>query len=325
MLPSIGTIRRLQRCASATGHFVILALDHRNNLRQALNPADPGQVGYNQMVAFKKRVTSLVAPSATAVLLDPEFGAAQAIAAGAVPRETGLVVAVEETGYTGEPTDRRTSLLPGWSVGKIARMGADGVKLLVYYHPDGPGAAGQEGLVAEVAEACRRLDMPLFLEPLSFSLDRSVKKLPPAELRRVVVETARRLTPLGCAVLKAEFPVNIAEEPDEGVWLDACAELSAASRVPWVLLSAGVSFADFERQTAAACRGGASGVMAGRAVWKEAVGLDEAGLQEFLATTATGRMASLAAICADAGRPWTEFYPGLAQSVGEGWYQEFGA
>jgi tagatose-1,6-bisphosphate aldolase len=276
------------------------------------------------MVAFKMRVTTLVAPSASAVLLDPEFGAAQAVAAGAVPPQTGLVVAVEETGYGGEASDRQSNLLPGWSVEKIARMGADGVKLLVYYHPEGRGAARQEALVAEVAEACRGHDLPFFVEPLSFSPNPELKKVPPAELRQVVVETARRLTPLGITVLKAEFPLDIRAEPDENVWLEACQELSAASQVPWVLLSAGVSFADFERQTAAACRGGASGVMAGRAVWKEAVGMDESALQHFLATTATGRMASLAAICAGSGRPWTAFYPKIAQSVAEGWYQKYG-
>src|SRR5690606_11666550 len=155
---------------------------------------------------------------------------------------SGLVVAVEETGYTGEPTARKSQVLPGWSVEKIARMRAAAVKLLVYYHPEAPNAAEQEALVREVGEACARHDIPFFLEPLSYALGGSPGKLTAAEKRAVVVETARRLTPLGVDVLKAEFPGDSKAEPDEAVWAEACRELSAASQVPWVLLSAGVTF-----------------------------------------------------------------------------------
>ena len=43
------------------------------------------------------------------------------------------------------------------------------------------------------------------LEPLSYSLDEN-KKLTSEEKRYVVVETAKRLTPLDMDILKAEFP-----------------------------------------------------------------------------------------------------------------------
>ena len=85
----------------------------------------------------------------------------------------------------------------------------------------------------------------------------------------MVVETARRLTAIGADVLKAEFPYD-AGVTDEGRWREACAELDAATPVPWVLLSGGVDDATFERQVRVACEAGASGVLVGRSVWAEA-------------------------------------------------------
>ena len=320
MTLSIGKLRRLQHCATDDGFFVIMALDHRNNLRRALNPTHPETVGYGDMVAYKREVVGALAPAGSAVLLDPEFGAAQSVAAGALPGRTGLIVAVEATGYTDEPTARRSEVLPGWSVAKIARMGASGVKLLLYYHPEARNAAQQEALVDEVAEACRAYDMPLFLEPLSFALDPAQKRLPSAEKRAVVIETARRFTGRGIDVLKAEFPLDIAEEPDEAVWAEACRELNDASQTPWVILSAGVSFDQFARQTEVACRHGASGVMAGRAVWQEAVDLRGDARAEFLRATAVDRMDQLRAIIAAHGTPFTRHYPPSDDAAGEGWY-----
>ena len=65
------------------------------------------------------------------------------------------------------------------------------------------------------------------LEPLSYSLDEN-KKLSSEEKRYVVVETAKRLTPLGVDILKAEFPLD-ATETDQKIWAEACADISAAS------------------------------------------------------------------------------------------------
>jgi tagatose 1,6-diphosphate aldolase len=318
---SIGKIRRLQQCATKEGHFVILAMDHRGNLRRSLNPVAPETVPCEAMVAFKQQVTGALAPKASAVLLDPEYGAAQAITSGAIPGYTGLVVAVEKTGYEGHTAARESQILPGWSVEKIARLGASAVKLLLYYHPGAPNAGEQEALVRQVATSCQQFEMPFFLEPLSFSLDPAVKRLPSAAKRQVVIETARRLTPLGVDVLKAEFPLNIADEPDELIWAEACLELSAASVAPWVLLSAGVSFEEFERQTEVACRSGASGVMAGRAVWKEAADLESEARLGFLNGVAGERLDRLGDIIAEHARPWTGF--GTFPLVEEGWYHDY--
>jgi tagatose 1,6-diphosphate aldolase len=112
------------------------------------------------------------------------------------------------------------------------------------------------------------------LEPLSYSLKPTVKNLCSEEQRKVVIETARRLTLLGADILKAEFPLEITEIPNEDVCFSARAELTETSHVPWTLLSAGVTFEDFTRQVKIACLSGASGVITGRAVWIEAIELE---------------------------------------------------
>lgn len=320
---TLGKAHRLSRCATPDGKFVMLALDHRNNLRRALAPDDPARVSYEEMADFKEELARSLSPVATGILLDPEYGLAAALAGNALDPRCGLLVAVEETGYTGAPTARESKILPGWSVEKVARAGAAGVKLLIYYHPQAPNAAAQEALVREVAESCRRFEMPFFLEPLSFSLDPGAKRLSSSEKRYVVVETARRLTPLGVDVLKAEFPLHSDEEPDEHSWLDACQELSAASRVPWLLLSAGVSFEHFVEQTRVACQAGASGVLAGRAVWKEAVTMEREARPAFFLGTARKRMLQLAGVVGDYGKPWIDFHPDLRDQARPEWYAQF--
>ena len=140
----IGKVRRLQQCATAGGKLVMFALDHRGNLQRALNPWDPQSVTYEQMVSFKLGVAEAMTPVSSAILLDPQNSASQAIAAGVIDKSCGLLVAVEKTGYTGDPTARESQILPGWSVEKISRIGADGVKLLIYYHPEVPNAIQQE-------------------------------------------------------------------------------------------------------------------------------------------------------------------------------------
>jgi len=317
---TIGKLRGLQQCTSPEGTFTCLALDHRQNLRRALSPADPGEVSDGQLSDFKLQVTAALAPAATAVLLDPQVSAAQAIASGSLPGGVGLVVALESTGYDGPATARRSALLPGWSVAKARRMGASMVKLLVYYHPDGPTAAEIEAFVRQVAEACAREDLGLMLEPLSYPLQEG-GRLTSAEKRRVVVETARRLVVPGVDLLKAEFPLDNQAPEDERAGREACAAISAASAAPWILLSAAVDFERFARQVEWACQAGASGIAVGRAVWQEAVGLSGEARAAFLATTARTRLERLQELCVRQAVPIRRFYTAAAPFD---WYRTYG-
>ena len=166
---TVGKLRGLRECSASGGTLSLLALDHRNNLRKVLRPEAPSEVRDAELTAFKSEAVAALVPAATAVLLDPEFGAAQTIANGAMPGDRGLIVAVEQTGYAGPSHARESRLLEGWGPAKVRRMGASAAKLLVYYHPDSPTARGIEDLVRQVSEECAREDLLLVLEPLVYN------------------------------------------------------------------------------------------------------------------------------------------------------------
>jgi len=318
MAMTIGKWRRLQQTAGASGTFTVLAIDHRGPLRRTLSKESPAGNTYEALTALKKDIVRHLAPAATAVLLDPETSAGQCVADGSLPANTGLIVALD-TGSTGDPLNLSTSLVENWSIEKTVRMGASGVKMLLYYHPDAPEAGERQRLVAKVAADCTQYDIPFFLEPLSIACDGSHGPLPPEQKRKVVIETARRLVPLGVDILKAEFPVDVSVQPDENIWRDVCEELTDASAVPWVLLSAGVSYDIFLKQVRIACEAGASGVVAGRAVWKEAVTLNSLVRNEYLAGIGYERMRRLRSLCEALGRPITEVYQ--APQISYDWYE----
>ena len=318
---TIGKIRGLQQCSSRQGTFTCLAWDHRQNLRRSFNPEHPEKVPDGDLTHFKLNVIEQIAEEATAVLLDPEYSAPQAVAAGVIPKEVGLVVALEATGYSGDPTARESRILSGWSVRKAKMMGASMVKLLVYYHPDAKTASEIEKFVKRVAEECREFDIALMLEPLSYSLDPQETKLSSDEKRYVVTSTASNLTSFGVDLLKAEFPLE-RDNIDKGEWESACKALSAASRAPWILLSAAVDYEIFLSQVETACEVGASGIAVGRAVWKEAVGLSLKAQNEFLGNTAKKRLAELTELCFSIGRPWHKDIQ-LDETISPDWFAQY--
>jgi tagatose 1,6-diphosphate aldolase len=320
---TLGKWRGLQATSTSHGAFTILALDHRNNLRALLRPDAPDSVKPADMVEFKYQVVSALAPACSAVLLDPVFGLPECVASGALPGQTGLIVTVEETGYKGPSTARITELLEGWSVEKIKRAGADGVKLLIYYHPAASNTPQQEALVKRMADECDRYDIALYLEVLAFSIDPADKKLKPDEREQVVIESARRLSGTGITILKAEFPVDYTAVPHEAQWLAACRKLTEASTVPWVLLSAAAPYDVFKRQVQVAATAGASGVMVGRAAWQESTRLTGQARVDFLQGEGLRRMQELGDILAANARPWTEPFQEQMPSANVDWYKRY--
>ena len=268
----------------------MLAIDQRDGLRRMFDSEQPDAVSDATLVEFKLEVTSVVGPHSTAVLLDPVFGAVQAINAGALTPAVGLIVALEETGYEDLPSNRRSRTTPDWSAERIARIGGSAVKLLVYYHPEAGHAPSQRHLIDEVARACDMNEIPLIIEPLSFSIDPNVARIGGNERCSVVIESARQLSAIdGVDLLKAEAPFDPVEVP-RSEWFALCEQLTDASKVPWVLLSSGMPFELFEDVTSVACQAGASGVLAGRSLWREAVHMPKQERTEFLQTVVVERV-----------------------------------
>ncbi len=326
---SLGKYLGLKRIANEKGLLTITAMDHRGSLKKALNPENPNAVSYEEMVTLKKQIARHLAPVSSALLLDPEYAAAELIANDIVPRDTGILVAIEKSGYSGTSNARVTEILPGWSVEKIKRMGADAVKMLLYYNPDaGDLAKRQEELVMRVAEDCKKFDIPFLLEPITYPLDPNMDAKGPEFAKQkpdLVIRSADRLSGLGIDVLKAEYPVISAHHHDEEEQYKLCKELDSASQVPWALLSAGVDYETFFRQVTIASEAGASGFLAGRAIWQEVPKLPPEERERFLQTTSVMRLKNIANVAAAYGRPWHEHrsFDHPICPVSEGWYQQY--
>ncbi len=321
-MTTVGKFRHLMQSSTEAGHFSILAIDHRDNLLEELNRHAPTPLTDADFVAFKQAVIRLLAPEASAVLTDPVYGIGPGIADGALSGRLGLLSPLEVTDYSTHPSRRALNFIPGWSVAKIKRIGASGVKLLVYYHPESDTSLTVRDVVSRVVEQCTREDIPLFLEPIAFSPDER-RALTSAELRAVVVDSARTFSALGVDILKLQFPLDVKEQPHSDDWRAALAEVDAACTVPWALLSAGVDYDTFYRQSELACAAGASGVIVGRAVWAEATKLQGAARDEFLRTVALRRMSELAALCASSARDWRTRV--TSPDFGLRWYEHYGS
>jgi len=294
-------------------------------MRVMLNREQPETVPARQLTEIKLSIVKLIGPLATAVLLDPLYSIGQAISRRALPPKTAFLSAIEEQGYLGDPHGRQTTMLEGWSIEKAKMLGASGVKVLLFYHPGaGPAAEIQEQLVTRLLAECSHFDLPLFVEPIIYSLNQKVSKDSvefAAERRDIMVETVRRLGALKPDILKLEFPVDCRYDKEEAVWQDACAELNEASPVPWTLLSGGDSFETFQKQLKVACQNGCSGFLVGRALWQEAVYLQGNARQEFLQGEAARRWRTLQAIADTYALPWFERYQ--LPDVNEYWYKDY--
>ena len=319
---SPGKIRRLQRCSSETGALVMLSIDHRNSLRSLLKLNGMEPVQDEHLISFKEAVVKTLGHEVSAILLDPQYGAGPLIARSSLPKSAGLILAVESSGYTGSKENRISQVLGGWSVAKAARLGADAVRLLVYYHPEADSAPSIESLVDSVAQECQSMDLPFFLAALPYSIDPQMKTLPPEQRREIILETARILTAIqGVDIYMSEFPLDVMADPEQDHWESACGELSHASRVPWLLISSAVEFDVYQKMAETACRQGASGAAAGRAAWQEAAALNGAKQDAFLHKTCRSRLSQLAMTCDSAASPWTKFYQ--PAQLAPDWYETY--
>lgn len=323
---SIGKIRNLQQIADSKGIIRIAAMDQRGSLKKMLNIDNPKAVTYEQLRNAKLMLCETLAPHASAVLLDPEYGASQAIAEGVLPGNTGLLVSLEKSGYAGDVHARRAEVIPSWSVEKIKRMGGSAVKILVYYNPDATTASEIRDFVKWAADDCVAYDIPCIVETLVYPLEGDEKSPEFADQKTdLVLRTARDITGLGIDIYKAEFPMVPGPDMSEDEALRRCQDLTEASEVPWVVLSAGVDFEIFTRVVDIACRGGASGFIAGRAIWKDAFKHDTPEAQrKYLQTTGVANLREVSEKAIKSATPWfTRYGVDLRKEAGVGpdWYK----
>jgi tagatose-1,6-bisphosphate aldolase len=291
----------LEPIATADGRFAVLAIDQRRSVVAALerhglasSPAD--------VTRFKLEVCQALAPGASAVLLDPDYGLGPALRAGVVPPGVGVLVTQETETPRELGGGRLSTRHPGRDAAFVARSGGQAAKLLVWLRPDRPRGPGEPDLVAEtlalvrtaVAD-CRAAGLACVVEALGYPLPGEAP-LGPEARAAVVVESARLLAGAGPDLLKLEYPGSPA----------GCRRVTDAVGLPWALLSAGVGFDEFHGNLRVAMDAGASGFIAGRAIWKEAMGLDGHERVAFLDGVARGRLDACVRAMEGRGRPFAE-------------------
>ena len=168
----------------------------------------------------------------------------------------------------------------------VARAAA--FKLLVIWHPH-RGRARRARLVAGFVDACRAAGRPSLVEGI-------VRRPPDVapdgwDHAAAVVAAAQELGSFGPDVYKAEVPTHGTGDPTTIV--DASRAITAALACPWVVLSNGVAPDRFDDAAAAACEGGASGFLAGRAIWTASLAAPD--VDTHLREVAAPRLAALAA------------------------------
>ncbi len=288
MTVTAGKLWSLRRLADPDGFFTMIAVDQRPGVealirqRQTERPGDPRLAAdtWENVGRLKRLLIEELSPHASAMLLDPHY--AYPYAADALDPRRGLLVTLEQFASDDGPGGRRTLPYPGWSVEKIKRLGADGVKLMLWWRPDAAAdvLAHQRRLVEQVGAECRRHDIAFLLEPLVYPLGEAATAdsyhEDPAKRPEMVIATVEefRHERYGVDIFKLETPLpapGIAD-PDSGTPEAEAAQLwfnriDALLDRPWVMLSAGAAAEPFRRILTYAFRAGASGYLAGRAIW----------------------------------------------------------
>ena len=273
----------LEKLARDSGRFVMVAMDQRESLRTMLT--DHGHDATDERMArFKLAVARELAPHASGFLIDRDHVDA---VAPFVPH--GLILAVDRLVQPPGGIVEDTSL--DENVDVPPRVAA--LKLLVIWRDD----ERRE----ERVEMSRRFvtlagdhDLLSVLEP--------VVRVPEEQREDAIVEAARELGAVGPSLYKCQVPLAGRGEADDITrW---AREIDAALPCPWVVLSQGVDPADFPRAVEASCKGGASGMLAGRAVWTSSLAADDP--TELLREHSVPRLHELAAIVDAHGRPWSE-------------------
>jgi sulfofructosephosphate aldolase len=281
---TIAEKRALDQLATPGGHLAILAADQRTKLVAARSAAGlPHDLG--SLREFKLDLVEALAPLAPAVLLDPEIALPHVLERGAFPARTGLLVSLERSGAIRTPEGlRAVELLPDHGAAGVRRLGGTGAKLLVRLRADREDVDGANAeIIRAVAADCAAADLALVIEVLVYRLDGEDEAAFARRRADLIREGALLAEAAGARYLKLEYPGGE----------DACAAVTDALGCPWALLSAGVDHETFVGQLRDALAGGASGFIAGRSIWKEAVAMDRSERRAFLAGEARRRLEEL--------------------------------
>ena len=296
-------MKTLADIASPDGTFAVVAMDQRNTLKRMFAAVGQEDPSLEDLQGVKEDVITALSPLASAFLLDPTYGmpALHAVRTR-LPRVPGVLVAAEpekRPSYDGEPRAAIDETQNGrW----VLDQGGSAVKFLIQVRADRQAQEGHPDLTQEAVDVigkvvadCREAGVPSVIENLIYTLPGET--LSPEARADAIIGAAVALDHLGPDLLKLEYPGSP----------EACRRLAGEIKAPWAVLSAGVGFDEFADVLKVSCdEGGASGFIAGRAVWKDAVGMPAGARLEHLESEGRRRLEGCIEAIAGRARPWHE-------------------
>jgi sulfofructosephosphate aldolase len=283
--------RAVQQIKTPGGRFAIIAADHGQPLVDMLDALGVSSAPDEQR-AFKSDLVDTVGRDASAMLLDPDVSLPAIVDEDLLARDVGLLVRIEADGFETEDGLRRSLMIDGLGADGARARGATAAKVMVFVRADREDLDGYTAQMVRAAlEDCRRADLLCVMELMTYRLDDETPEQFAARKADLVINGAVFLQECGTKVLKLEYPGSAA----------AAQRVTDAISVPWAVLSAGVDHAAFCDQLRASMEGGADGFIAGRSLWKEAVGRPAPERRSFLDGVARRRLHDLLAIVESAG------------------------
>src|ERR1700736_6062152 len=284
-----GKQKGMKAVSNAGGVIAAAAMDQRGSLKSAIakeKGVDKKDVSAQMLEEFKTAVTQTLTPYASAILLDPEYGLPASLERS---KNAGLLLAYENSGYDNTRPGRLPDLLDIWSVRRLVAAGADCIKILLYYTPFDPPDVNEikHAWIERIGGECGGKDVPFFLEFVGYEEGGDEKGIAFARKKPEIV--ARSMEEFskpqyGVDVLKVEVPVNMAFVAGakackgESAYTrdqakDHFRKAAAAAKKPFIYLSAGVNNDTFTETLDLASETGVnfSGVLCGRATWKDAI------------------------------------------------------
>ncbi|WP_210480294.1 hypothetical protein [Naasia sp. SYSU D00948] len=290
----------LDAIARPGGGFAMVAMDQRESLRAMFDQAGAGRPEDEVLVRFKLDVAEVLGPLASGFLIDRHYGFDRVRDEGLLPASDGLILAADALQQEDGGPVEETGLDEDVVGGALDLSGVAALKLLIIWRRD----ARREERV-ELADRFIRRSAELGL----LSVLEPVVRATPAELDAgtwdmdaAIREAARELSPLGPSLYKAQVPLAGAGDADEQ--RRASESLGKAVQGPWVVLSQGVERDRFQGAVEAACRAGASGFLAGRALWSDVVGSPDVPAR--LRELSRPRLERLIEVVDRNARPWRE-------------------
>jgi sulfofructosephosphate aldolase len=243
----------------------MLAIDQRESMRAMFAEKQTTPVSDQQLSDFKIAALKALTAQASGVLIDPQFAWRRAIDEKVVAPGCGLIAAADLFSARGDEMVGDSQIDESLDAAQIKRDGGVALKLLVIYRPDEPADARIQ-MVDKFVSKCRAAGLISLIEPVS----RKRRDGQPCDLNDGIFAAAKELGSRGADIYKAEVPLH--GKGSEAEIRGQCEKLTSLVASPWVVLSSGVGPDEFPQAVEWACKGGASGFLAGRAVWRNVIG-----------------------------------------------------